>query len=86
MKTLKKLYKSIFNTVKHFDKFLHLIVGFISTLIFSFITCAGMALGLTIVMGITKEVYDYYSPSNKVEFLDWLATVIGALLAFIIII
>jgi VanZ family protein len=72
----------------HFDKALHLVAGFMITLfchcIFKMDIWVSFGIGMS--AGLLKEmVWDYFT-GGKVEWLDWIATILGSLIAVWILI
>jgi hypothetical protein len=64
------------------DKLLHLLVGFIITLIVSLLGYPLVGLVVTVVVATGKEVYDYYhKESHTSDGLDLISTIVGGLLA-----
>ena len=63
------------------DKVLHLTVGLIVCLVAGVLTTPAMGLLLGVIAGIIKEVYDKYN-NGTVDVLDSLATTVGALIGF----
>ena len=64
-----------------YDKVLHIIAGLILCLIVGVLTTPAMGLVLGVIAGILKEIYDKYN-NGTVDVLDSLATTIGALIGF----
>ena len=66
------------------DKANHFVYGSIICFLASLILTPIVALAITILIGILKEVYDKVSKKGNPEILDAVATIIGALPIFII--
>ena len=66
------------------DKALHFFVGLILCLVVGVLTTPAMGLLLGVIAGIIKEIYDKYNNST-VDALDSLATTIGALIGFLLL-
>lgn len=70
------------NLFPHADKVLHFVAGFIACLVFHYLFKAEIwtAFGLAMTVGLIKEmVYDFFWKGH-VSWLDWFATIAGALL------
>lgn len=83
----QRLHKYL-SKMKHFDKILHFVAGFLITL---FCHCIfkmdiWVAFGIGMSLGLLKEmVWDYFT-GGQVEWLDWFATIAGSLIAVWILI
>ena len=62
------------------DKCLHFLAGgFVAGIVYALTTSHWWAVGVTAVVGITKEIYDYFHPEDHTaEVLDAIATLAGA--------
>jgi len=78
---------SLFKKFENFDKFLHFIVGFfISFSLYSTAKHASLALVLTFLLALSKEVYDaYHIKEHTPDFMDLIVTVVGGLFAVVVI-
>lgn len=63
-----------------YDKKLHIIAGFIISIIGAYLCGALFGFALATFAGIAKEAYDKISGKGTVEFADLLATVAGGLI------
>lgn len=71
------------NAFPHADKVLHFVAGFLITFICAFVfkIDVWVSFGIGMSIGLLKEmVYDYHT-GGKVEWLDWIATIAGSLIA-----
>ena len=92
-KILSKLFNAIVGVAK--DKLLHFICGLLITQIVIAVVSAifnpsyGVAIiGLIVgvVAGIIKEIYDNYHEGHSVQFSDFIATSVGALSGFVLMV
>jgi uncharacterized membrane protein YeaQ/YmgE (transglycosylase-associated protein family) len=68
------------------DKLLHLIAGFVIALVGTMLFDKITGLGLAVIAGAFKEIYDYHNPKkHSVEFLDFIATVVGGVIIMILL-
>lgn len=61
------------------DKKLHMIAGFLISLIGGYFLTPLIGLGLAALAGLLKEARDKISGKGTVEWLDFIATVVGGL-------
>lgn len=71
--------------LKQRDKQQHIIISFYMTLILMLFIPMWLAITLTFLVGVSKEVYDKVSGKGSPELLDIVANTIGITLAVIII-
>lgn len=68
------------------DKKLHILCGFAICVFVGILFNSNVGLLVACLAGIGKEVYDYFHPKqHSVELADFLATVFGGIIGFIII-
>lgn len=63
------------------DKQLHCAGSFILAMFFSFVMPLHCAVQAVLLIGISKEVYDYYHPPHVADVWDIVADAVGAYLA-----
>lgn len=59
------------------DKLWHAVLSTLSTAFFGFFLGIPLAMGLTLAVGVIKEVSDYCTPGRHCEFMDIVADCIG---------
>ena len=67
------------------DKKLHIYAGFLISLIGACLWGAPFGFGLACLAGLLKEARDKITGKGTVEGLDWLATIAGGLIPYLII-
>lgn len=67
------------------DKLLHILVSAIIVVVVGTITQAPLALGIGLLCGIAKEVYDNHKVNNKWDWWDILADFFGCVIGLIIV-
>lgn len=65
------------------DKLAHCIVGTFIFAICNFFLCSCFALGIVIIAGLMKEIYDYFNPiTNTAELQDFCYTLLGGVIGY----
>jgi hypothetical protein len=82
---LAKLYPSILAGKVPVDKFMHFICGLvIAALLTPFI--GAYSIVVVAIIALLKEIYDYlHKDIHTPDFWDWVATVLGGLVGFVIV-
>ena len=67
------------------DKLKHLIAGFVVAVPFTLVFGIGSGILASVVIGIGKEIYDYFHPeSHTADPVDAVATILGGILGAVI--
>lgn len=85
MGLVKKAIDWFINTVPYGDKILHFLAGVLLTVIFSLVVSPDLACGFAIVVGLAKEMKDLWGKKRVASLFDYLATVVGALIGYLIV-
>jgi hypothetical protein len=82
---LAKLYPSILAGKVPVDKFMHFVCGLvIAALLTPFI--GAYSIVVVAIVALLKEIYDYlHKDIHTPDFWDWVATVLGGLVGFVIV-
>ena len=82
---LSKLYPAWLQGKVPMDKFFHFIGGLvIAALLTPFI--GAYSIVVVAIVALLKEIYDYLHPeSHTADFMDWVATVLGGLVGFVVV-
>ena len=82
---LAKLYPSILAGKVPVDKFMHFVCGLVIAALFTpFI--GAYSIVVVAIVALLKEIYDYlHKDIHTPDFMDWVATVLGGLVGFVIV-
>lgn len=91
---MKEFFKYLFNVLKQPDKLLHMSAGFVLMVLFSTaLSLTGMSVFLILLIsfllvafvGGAKEGYDYIHDGHSAEMMDFVADMIGAITALVLV-
>jgi hypothetical protein len=81
---IEKVFKKVSRIAK--DKLMHFTAGMLFFLVFYLFFNLGYSLIGVFIIGVLKELYDKFHKGHSVEFKDFLATSLGGLIVYLLLV